>query len=314
MREQEALATKGCGRFGFSQFVVLSLLAAIVCGGVAQAGEEARERAARKACLSGNVKKGVEILSDLFVKTTDPVFIYNQGRCFEQNDLCKEAIPRFREYLRKAKNARAEDRSEAERHIADCQALIGHESPSVETGAVPLVARPHVEKEATTPSAIGKPTGNPPPLAVETTAPPGSMPQTTAVPPAPVEKPAEQGGGGVVAADPDVSAGRSLRIAGLACGGLGLASIAGGVYFYTRARSYSDRVSTQDPPDPSDTSAGKNAETMQWVFYSAGGVALGTGIVLYLLGSSRTQAEPHVATVGPVFGPGLAGVVAQGAF
>jgi hypothetical protein len=93
------------------------------------ANEDARERAAaRKACLSGDVQKGMEILSDLFVRTENPVHIYNQGRCLEQNGRCEEAINRFREYLRKAKIS-AEERSEAEKHIADCQALLGQALP-----------------------------------------------------------------------------------------------------------------------------------------------------------------------------------------
>ncbi len=58
---------------------------------------------------------------DLFVKTEDPVFIFNQGRCFEQNGHFEEAINRFLEYLRKAKKASGQDRADTERHIADCR-------------------------------------------------------------------------------------------------------------------------------------------------------------------------------------------------
>jgi hypothetical protein len=46
------------------------------------AGKAGQERAARKACLSGDYAKGVEILSDLFIDTKDPVYLFNQGRCF----------------------------------------------------------------------------------------------------------------------------------------------------------------------------------------------------------------------------------------
>jgi hypothetical protein len=57
--------------------------------------QKVKERAARKACLSGNFAQGVEILSDLFIDTRDPTYIFNQGRCFEQNNRYDEALGRF---------------------------------------------------------------------------------------------------------------------------------------------------------------------------------------------------------------------------
>src|SRR5678816_3418989 len=46
---------------------------------------EAREREARKACFTGNVDRGVEILVDLYGETGHPNYIYNQARCLERN-------------------------------------------------------------------------------------------------------------------------------------------------------------------------------------------------------------------------------------
>ena len=89
------------------------------------AGKAARERAARKACLSGDYAKGVEILSDLFIDTNDPAYLFNQGRCFEQNSRYQDAIARFREYLRKTPSFNRADRTDVEKHITDCQALLG---------------------------------------------------------------------------------------------------------------------------------------------------------------------------------------------
>jgi hypothetical protein len=44
----------------------------------AQAREaNAKERAAKTACLAGDYVKGVAILSELYVSTEDPVYIYN---------------------------------------------------------------------------------------------------------------------------------------------------------------------------------------------------------------------------------------------
>jgi tetratricopeptide (TPR) repeat protein len=83
-----------------------------------------REKTARAACLSGDYTKGVAMLSELFVETEDAVFIYDQGRCFQQNRRCEEAIARFEEYLRVGKKLSKRDKADAQKHIADCQKLV----------------------------------------------------------------------------------------------------------------------------------------------------------------------------------------------
>ena len=89
---------------------------------------DAKERAARKACLSGDYTKGVDLLSDLFIATNDPGFIYNQGRCFEQNRRYDDAIARFQEYLRAGKKLKKAEKVDAEKHIADCQELLAKQT------------------------------------------------------------------------------------------------------------------------------------------------------------------------------------------
>ena len=251
------------------------------------AGKEAKERAARKACLSGDYTKGVEILSDLFIDTKDANFIFNQARCFEQNNRCEEAVSRFREYLRKASGLSAEDKADTEKHIADCQALIGTKTaPEAKAEVAPAVPVP------VTPIVGASPT----PALVSMVAPA----------PAPIDV--------ASAVQPAANPGRGLRIAGLACGVVGVASVGAGIYYYTQAKSYSDKVSGQTIPNPSDESAGKHAQTMQWVFYGVGGAALATGTVMYVLGWKAAEAGGASASIAPMFGPGVAGISAQGAF
>lgn len=60
------------------------------------ANAESKERVAKKACLVGDVEKGVSILADLYVDTNDPAYIWNQGRCFEQNGKHDQAVLRFK--------------------------------------------------------------------------------------------------------------------------------------------------------------------------------------------------------------------------
>ncbi len=106
----------------------LALICSFACCWISTGHAESvstKERAARKACLSGDVAKGASILSELYVQTNDATYIYNQGRCFEQNGQYDEAILRFREYLRKHADAGTKPDAPAERHIADCQALYG---------------------------------------------------------------------------------------------------------------------------------------------------------------------------------------------
>ena len=67
-------------------------------------GREAREREARKACFTGNVDRGVEILVDLYGETRHPNYIYNQARCFERNGKYDQALLSYEDYLRKAKD------------------------------------------------------------------------------------------------------------------------------------------------------------------------------------------------------------------
>jgi hypothetical protein len=273
-------------RLRFLSSILLILLAEPLAHA---AGTEAKERAARKACLSGDYAKGVEILSDLFIDTKDANHIFNQARCFEQNSRCEEAISRFREYLRKANGLRPEDKADTEKHIADCQALLGQKPTPEPARESAVVVTPRVE------AALAAP--NPPPAAASP-APP--VPEQVAV---------------ASATQPTANPGRGLRIAGIACGVVGVASVGAAIFYYTQAKSYSDKVSGQGAnPNPSDESAGKHAQTMQWVFYGAGAAAIATGTVLYVLGWPSADTSHATAAISPLFGPGLAGISAQGAF
>jgi hypothetical protein len=107
--------------------------------------KQSQENAARTACLDGNYAEGVAILSKLFVGTKNVTYIFNQGRCFEQNRQYQDAIARFQEYLRAGrKTLDANDKAEAEQHITDCKEMLAQErgtSPTP-TAPQPLVASP----------------------------------------------------------------------------------------------------------------------------------------------------------------------------
>lgn len=148
------------------------------------------ETVAHKACVEGDYKKAISILADLFVDSRDPTYIYNQGRCYQQNHQWVSAIDRFREYLRKAKRATADERAEAEQHIAECQQLLAEE----QARTAPLPPQPPVTPPAPAPL--------PPPVVPE---------EVVRVPPPPAAAPSGSG----------------LRTAGVVVGVVGVATLGG---------------------------------------------------------------------------------------
>jgi tetratricopeptide (TPR) repeat protein len=149
--------------------------------------------------------------------------------------------------------------------------------------------------------------------------PPAQPPQAMPVPvvPAPTPQPASVAPAGLASletsAQPSQS-GRGLRMAAYACAGVGVLSAGAGIYYYTRARSMSDRVSTASTWHPDDAEAGRNAETMQWVFYGIGAGAVAAGVLLYYLGSRTPAPGAAALAVAPLLGQDVAGAVARGSF
>jgi hypothetical protein len=280
------------------------------------AGKESKERAARKACLSGDYAKGVAILSDLFIQTEDANYIFNQARCFEQNSRCEEAIGRFREFLRKVTAITPADKADTEKHIAECQDLLGQKRAPAPTSDSAVAVAPKTEAAPPAPAAPSAAASPPPAATSPPPVTPSPPPAVASPPPAAVSPatPVPEQFAVATSAPPAANPGRGLRIAGIACGVLGVASVGTAIYYYAQAKSYSDKVSGQTPPNPSDESAGKNAQTMQWVFYSVGAAAIASGTVLYVLGWRQADTSRGMAGIAPMLGPGLAGISAQGAF
>jgi len=135
---------------------------------------ESRERAAKKACLLGDVDKGAEILADLYVDTNDVGYIYNSARCFEQNGKNAQSVLRFKEYLRKAKNLPQSDIDAVLKKIDDLQGTAGNHAaqsapaplpaPAVQPSAAPAASDvPPSAAVATTPDPLGISQSSPPP-------------------------------------------------------------------------------------------------------------------------------------------------------
>ena len=110
---------------------------------------EAREREARKACFTGNVDRGVEILVDLYGETGHPNYIYNQARCFERNGKYDQALLSYEDYLRKAKDLGNPERAQVEKSIAELRAkMASPPTPGGGEAAAPVLLSPALDARA----------------------------------------------------------------------------------------------------------------------------------------------------------------------
>jgi len=262
---------------------------------------------------------------EAYRQKSDPVFLYNIAQCHRKLGHTDDAITFYQNYLRRAPDAR--NRAEVERRLAELETLRAAENAAAAPGSKiqPAPAAEQVAGPVYAPIGPGVPPAYPaaaPAAALPATAQPAGAqsreptmlslptPAPTAVPPAASVAETAAPGPMIETASP----GHGLRVAGVACAALGLASIGTAVYFYTRALSLSDKVNNSDAPSPLDHEAGKNAQTMQWVFYGAGAAAVATGSLLYYLGWRAADLGPSANTVAPWVAPGMAGLAAKGAF
>ena len=213
--------------------------------------EQRQVAEARRACLTGDYQKGIAILSDLFVKTEAPNYIYNQGRCLEQSARYDEAIVRFEEYLRVTKGSAAKERTEAEEHIADC--------------------RSKVAKSA----SVAPPPAPTPPIGVQPPVPTEPEPMANVVQPK----------------SDSPTSGRGLRIAGITAGALGVASLATAIILNIKANSLADDLNTPAGYDRGKHSQQSNYQTATWIGYGVGSACLIGGAILYYLGYSAESSS-----------------------
>jgi hypothetical protein len=268
--------------------ILVLILAAVLFGPAARAeGLESKERTARTSCLSGDYAKGVAILAELFVDTRDPNHIYNQGRCFEQNRKYEDAIGRFQEYLRVARNLSAEEVSEAKKHIADCRQILSEQASA---GSRPADA-PATESTA---PVIAEPPGPETVGVAAVAAQPSGVTEPTVKPPG---KP-----------------GRGLRTAGIVVGTGGVAAVVAGVLLNLKASSLTSEMEELDGYDPDKESSQKSYRNLGMVGYGVGAACIAAGGVLYLLGHRAAATQAPSMAFAPIIAPGAAGAALTGAF
>ena len=115
-----------------------------------------RERLAKKACLTGDPVKGVTLLAELYLDTNDVTYLFNQGRCFEQNRRYEDAVARFREYLIKGGAKLSEDdKALAQKHIDACESYLVRTEPRPVPTPEPVVAPPIIQPTAAGGPSVG---------------------------------------------------------------------------------------------------------------------------------------------------------------
>ena len=248
------------------------------------------EREARKACFTGNVDRGVEILVDLYGETGHPNYIYNQARCFERNGKYDQALLSYEDYLRKATDLGGPDRAQVEKSIADLRGKVAS-APTAEAGeaGAPPLLSPALDASGTGPStkAVG----------VAALSPPGRSDEAAGDRDWPWQRKA-----GVVSL---VVAGGSLAV-----------GIAGTVLRHGRGGDFNDVCTIVDgEPMPRFTGTGpdcrgqydgvKSAERMMWIGYVGAGVFTAVGVTVLLLSAPQRQSgtwasrcAPTLATTG----------------
>ncbi len=116
-------------------FIIAITLAS--AGAARAQGEDPRPTQALTACASGDVQRGIDLLAALYAETREPAFVFNQGRCYQQNGQLEAAAQRFREYLRVGQDEPASDRQRAVTYIAEIEQSLARQRTALATPPPP---------------------------------------------------------------------------------------------------------------------------------------------------------------------------------
>jgi tetratricopeptide (TPR) repeat protein len=291
----------------------------------AAAAPDRREVEARADFAAGRYQQAIDLFAQLYGETLNPIYLRNIGRCQQKLRRPQEAIDAFREYLKKAKAMKAEERQEVEGYIAEMERL--QQVRPAETVGV------GADATATSPQANAPtPVAPLPPAAAPAPATPASVPSPSAsaapaaptvaepVVPATIEsgptpRPAEAASV-ILAAPPPTGGtdGRGWRTAGVITAAGGLALVGVGVGFGLDARSAASSVSSAY--DPQRAESGRTNARIGWVFDAAGAAAVAAGVVMVLHGHRDAPSAGSAGSlrVGAAAARGSGGIIVGGEF
>jgi hypothetical protein len=258
----------------------LAALVFLVLAGGAKAGaaaadeEDPRPRAALAACARGEVKQGIDVLAELYVQTRNPSFVFNQGRCYQQNGQLELARARFAEYLRVGNNEPIDDIRRAEAFIKEIDDQLARQKLPGPAAAAPA----------------------------------GTSPPDTALLTASASAAPSEGRGGYLRAS-----GIALTVLGVAAIGTGvyLSFKVQALEDDVERRFAMMGVVTDPAALQRELTDGGRYETWQWISYGLGVAALAGAATTFALGGwpvgGRSASEPPAVVVTPVASAGSIG-------
>jgi tetratricopeptide (TPR) repeat protein len=265
----------------FSWFIYATtfLLMTIASPAIAQFSnaQQAREKEAKKACLAGknSYEQGIEILAELFAITNEPTYIYNQGRCYQQNNQPDLALSRFQEYLRKDPKMTPKEKATLEKYMKECADQIAKNQPPTTVAAPPT---PQPVKVAELPE----------PVATQTVI-------------SPVQ-------------EPTTHSGRGLRIAGVTMTAIGFLTLGGAATFHWLHNEKEKDFKEGEVWTNEKQSRSNLYKNLAVIGYGIGAATVTTGIILSLVGwnSGKTE-EPNFVLVHSLY-PGEVTFSLRGVF
>jgi hypothetical protein len=126
--------------------------------------KDPREMQAREAFAAGSYKEALDIYTKLYAEKLHPTYLRNIGRCYQNLNEPDRAISSFREYLRKAKDMPADERTEVEGFIREMEDLQKKNTAAAEPTPQPLPqAAPPVAPPPQPPLIVQQPAPTPAP-------------------------------------------------------------------------------------------------------------------------------------------------------
>jgi len=279
--------------------ICLVVIAAAAHAAPSASLEKARQhfKAGESLFRSGDYEKAIVEYQAAYGLAPRPLLLFNIGAAYRKKaeaggsvDDKKQAVEYYRKYV---------DADPGGKGVADANGFIaslGQEIAAAEAAAKPPepVAKPPEPEPAAPKPLAPAPAPAPKPPAPTTTV--VSSPEPT-----PPPAPADSGGGS------------TLRIAGIATAGVGVALFATGIYFGLKAKSISDEVDgLHDHWDQNLYDSGQSAQRNMYLFAGAGAVAIAGGAVMYFVLGKKD--EGPAISVRPSVSPAAGVLVLSGQF
>jgi hypothetical protein len=257
---------------------------AVAVSAPAEAATDKRETEAIADFAAGRYQQAIDLFAQLYGETMNPIYLRNIGRCQQGLGQPQPAIKSYREYLKKSKGMKADERKEIEGYIKEMEEMQAAQQSAANAPPPPVAAPPAASAPlgAQAPSAgaaaTTAPVPQPAPAAATTSttttsSAPTASPAATAAP-APASVPLVS----AVSSPPSTPVAHPWRVPGIVVTAVGAVLVGTGVAFGISAKNDADAVSATY--DPSKADAGKRNARIGAAADVVGAAAIVTGIVL----------------------------------